>query len=163
MEEEGNKLLFSLINKYIPSENNCNILEIGCGSGELLHILSNNYDCNYTGIDPFSIKQNVSNIEFYDYYAEDINSLKNIYNLIFSIRSFHHINNIRKFIDGLHKKLYKTGVFILIDWKKGFDTGITEKYYSLSEVKKLFSESDFIIIESGEKNSVFYIVVRALL
>jgi tRNA G46 methylase TrmB len=35
MEKEGNELLFSLIDKYIGKK--AIVLEIGCGSGELLY------------------------------------------------------------------------------------------------------------------------------
>jgi cyclopropane fatty-acyl-phospholipid synthase-like methyltransferase len=161
MEKEGNELLFSLIDKYIGKK--AIVLEIGCGSGELLYKLSERYDCYWRGIDPFSLEKKDNKIQILNISAEDIDSLKENYDIIFSIRSFHHIKNINEFIKGLRKKLKKNGVFILVDWKKGYDTGISEKYFSLYEIKNLFSESDFFIIESGEKETVFYIIIKSLL
>jgi SAM-dependent methyltransferase len=128
-----------------------------------LYKLSERYDCYWRGIDPFSLEKKDNKIQILNISAEDIDSLKENYDIIFSIRSFHHIKNINEFIKGLRKKLKKNGVFILVDWKKGYDTGISEKYFSLYEIKNLFSESDFFIIESGEKETVFYIIIKSLL
>jgi len=54
----------------------------------------------------------------------------------------------------------KNGKIILVDWKKGVDTGIPEQYFSLEEVKEKV-EKIFRIIEKGEGRFHFYIVGMA--
>lgn len=99
-------------------------------------------------------------IRIFNIYAEEIDLLKEKFDLIYSIRSFHHIKNYDAFFAGLKKTLSQNGVFILVDWKKGFNTGVIENYFSEKELIQISKKFNFEIIESGELNSVFYIVLK---
>ena len=157
MNEEGNKLLVSLIAELIHK--NAAVLEIGCGTGELLHEICEKYDCNGIGIDPFTRAQKNQNPKILSMRAEEINKLNETFDLIYSIRSFHHIGKPELFAAALSSILKPEGYFILVDWKQGFNTGIPERYYSLPEVKNIFSKT-LEIVESKEMKSVFYIILK---
>ena len=49
------------------------------------------------------------------------------------------------------------GKLLLVDWKRGVNTGIHERYFSLDEVEKMVKK-DFRILEKGEMDFHFYIV-----
>ena len=47
--------------------------------------------------------------------------------------SLHHFNNKDLFVARAASVLKKEGVIIIVDWHKGVDAGMNEKYFSLKE------------------------------
>ncbi len=72
--------------------------------------------------------------------------------------SFLHLNSPELFFKAAIKSLNDKGYLIIVDWKKGVDTGIRERYYSLKEMEDYFNKFDFQIYKSIEKNYNFLIV-----
>jgi len=50
------------------------------------------------------------------------------------------------------------GKFILVDWKKGTDTGVSERYYTLEDVATYLHEHNFKLIEQGTTPELFYVI-----
>ncbi|MCD6481769.1 MAG: hypothetical protein J7L31_05815 [Thermoplasmata archaeon] len=80
--------------------------------------------------------------------------------MVYSLQSLHHFLSLEKFLNEGRRIMGKNGKIILVDWKKGVDTGIPEQYFSLEEVKEKV-EKIFRIIEKGEGRFHFYIVGMA--
>ena len=153
MEKEGRKLLEKLLKKYVSR--GMKLLEIGCGNDEIMHELEKKFDVDVICVDPYGYGRRVIKIR-----AEEISSLSRKFNIIYSIQSFHHIADGEKFLEGAEKIILEGGKIILVDWKRGVDTGIPEQYFSLEEVKEKV-EKIFRIIEKGEGRFHFYIVGMA--
>ncbi len=115
-----------------------NVLEIGCGSGILLSLLSDNFKhLRFEGIEPFCqgffhlkeinklIKQkgiNISNTNFDNFSSE------HKFDLIFCINVFEHLDNWRNFIMKAEKLLETSGKLIILCPNYGFPF---ESHFSL--------------------------------
>ncbi len=109
---------------------NDNVLEIGCGSGILLNLLSENFkEINFKGIEPFGDGFN-SLIHLNSLSKENGVSIKNIgyeelssnykYDFIFSINVFEHLYDWRNFLEKVSPLLKKGGEIIVLCPNYGF-------------------------------------------
>lgn len=109
---------------------NDNVLEIGCGSGILLNLLSVNFkDINFEGIEPFSngfsslpnlnslSRKNGVSIKNIGY-EELSTNLK--YDLIFCVNVFEHLYDWQKFLEKISFLLKKNGAIIVLCPNYGF-------------------------------------------
>ena len=147
MEKEGYNIAINLIEKYLGKE----ILEVGCGYGQLMKKISEKHSINVMCIDPYAHGKNVIKLK-----GEDISLLNKKFDIIYSVMSFHHIGNVKKFLEGAKKSLKDNGKLIIVDWKKGTYTGVPEYYYSLNEVIEIMKE--YKIIEAKEEKYHFYLL-----
>ena len=152
MEKEGERLLLSELQKRLK-KGDC-VCEVGSGGCHTLRRLIDEYDITGYGIDPYGISLQEENLKCYQMEGKKISSLNVNFNLIYSIRSFHHLKWPEIFIEESYKSLKKGGYLIIVDWKWGTDTGINERYYSLSEIIEMYEDSNFKIAEkiNGEYN-----------
>ncbi len=109
---------------------NDNVLEIGCGSGILLNLLSVNFkDINFEGIEPFG--DGFSSLaDLNSLSKENGVSIKNIgyeqlstnykYDLIFCVNVFEHLYDWRKFLEKISFLLKKNGEIIVLCPNYGF-------------------------------------------
>ena len=116
---------FSNIKEFCKKlEKNAKVLEIGCGSGILLNLLSENFkNINFEGIEPFGdgfnslvnlnslIKENGVNIKNIGYEELSTNCK---YDLIFCVNVFEHLHDWRKFIDKISLLLGKDCRIIIL-------------------------------------------------
>ena len=106
------------------------VIEIGCGSGILLNLLSENFkDINFEGIDPFGDGfDSLSNLNALS--RENGVSIKNIgyeefspnlkYNLIFCVNVFEHLYDWRNFLEKISFLLSQGGKIIILCPNYGF-------------------------------------------
>ena len=132
------------------------VLEIGSGSGTFLRELAEEYPAvSFVGIDPFSQESKNENLEFISLRAEDICQIPGWFDIIFSIHSFHHIQNPEAFLNCAQKKISGMGKLIILDWDKLADTGIPEDYYSIGEITSMAKKAGFLPVDvssNGEEN-----------
>lgn len=147
MEKEAHEIAKKLIKKYIGK----NMLEVGCGDEKFMEEISKIYDINIICIDPYGHGKNIIRMR-----GEEIEKLNKKFDLIYTIMSFHHIEDAKKFLKGVKNSLKENGKIIIIDWKNGVYTGVPEYYYSLKEVIEMMK--DYKIIEAKEEKYHFYIV-----
>ncbi len=87
--------------------------------------------------------------------GEEIAKLNEKFDVIYSVMSLHHMD-ASIFLKEAIRTLNDDGKLIIVDWKKGVDTGIPEYYFSLNEVTAMMK--DYEIIERGEEKYHFYVV-----
>ncbi len=153
MEKEGNGLLMQELEKYIKE--NYTVCEVGSGYCNFLENLVKKYKVTGIGVDPYGISKKSENLSCYNIEAEKISGLNLTFNIIYSIRSFHHITWPEMFIKESHRCLKKGGCLITVDWKWGTDTGINERYYSLAEVEEMYTDNGFKILTKINGNYNF--------
>ncbi len=149
MEEQGRKLLLKLIEKYVRKGNN--LLEIGCGDDAMINKLSSMYGISAKCIDPYGYGKNVIKIE-----GERVDELNEKFDIIYSIMSFHHLSNPEKFFDASLRVMKENAIMIIVDWKKGVNTGFPEYYFDVEEVISMMD--GYKIIEHGNERYHFYAV-----
>ncbi|MEI6532380.1 MAG: methyltransferase domain-containing protein [Candidatus Roizmanbacteria bacterium] len=131
-------LFFDFNNKIIinsiPQSNKCiNILDIGCGTGNLLiNLYKQNQNINLFGID-ISEKmvqiaklktKNINNIHIKNGAAEDLPFEKEYFDCVVCSNSLHHHPNIQKSLIEMTRVLKKQGKLIIVD---GYTNGILRK------------------------------------
>lgn len=135
-----------------------NVLEIGCGTGLLTKQITERvlYN-NYTAIDivkecePY-IKSINENINFITSDIEDI-TLENQYDLIISNAVFQWLSDFKKFSKNIQKNIKEGGTFAFTTFgKNNFKelkdvSNLSLNYYSLDEIKSMFTEYDIEILE----------------
>ena len=152
----GDKLAKILISKY--SENRKTILDVGAGDGYLLREITRTHHFNSFGIDPYITERNEENISLQSLSAEQITFLNRRFDLVYTVKSFHHFGIPDLFFREVEKSLSWEGKFIIVDWRNGAATGIHEKYYAVSEVKSMIEKTNLRIVEYGETSELFFIV-----
>lgn len=125
------KFGFSCINEYCKNiSTNGKVLEIGCGSGILLSMISQNFDgLMIEGIEPFGsvfsplselnkvVKDSDISIKHVGY--EQFNPKKK-YDLIYCVNVFEHVDSWRKFLVTVSKWLNNDGKIVILSPNYGF-------------------------------------------
>lgn len=136
------------------------ILDVGAGSGRFLSKLVEKFGVRGVGIDPYTTHYKDKNIELVPLKAEDVDKLEGTFDIVYTIHSFHHISHPDKFLSKLPLVLKSDGIFIIIDWKKGANTGIPERYYSREEFESMLKKYGFEIMEIRETSMEIFIAAK---
>ena len=155
---DAHELLQLLASRHVPQCNS--LLEVGSGGGDFLRKIAGKYHCPAWGVDPFAYDRSDGNIHFQALPAEKIDRIERRFELVYSVHSLHHFDSPQKFFGALQNVLAWNGVFILVDWKDGTDTGIREHYYKTREVNNWLTNYNFKIIEQGETMENMYFVLE---
>src|SRR3989344_3623929 len=159
----------SIINKK-----NARVLDVGCGTGNLLLLLSKNKNLKLFGIDISpnmlliareKLRKNKIKAELNLLAVEDLKE-KNKYDYIFSTEAFHHFSNQEKALKNMKNALKKSGKLIIVDLNFGilnFFFHLIEpgnsKMNNAYEFRKLFEESKFKNIKQ-EKIGWFFLLTN---
>ena len=167
------KIIRSILNIYLTPDKNKNILEIGCGSGGLLKLLSNYGNLSAIELDDFSRKnaqkKNICSVK-YGKLPEDISN-NTIYETIFLFDVLEHIEKDKKSIKKINKLLNEGGLFILtvpafmFFWSSHDETSHHKRRYSMSELTILLDSCGFNIKYSSYFNTILLpliVIVRLL-
>ena len=155
-DTEAHDLLQQLASHYVRQSNS--LLEVGSGSGDFLRKIASKFQCPAWGVDPFAIDKSDGDIHYLSLPAENVDLLKRRFDFVYSVHSLHHFSSLEKFFQALEKVMSWNGIFIVVDWKFGTDTGINEDYYTLAEVTDWLANYNFQIIDQGETDENFYVV-----
>ncbi len=156
------KIIRSILNIYLTPDKNKKILEIGCGSGGLLKLLSNYGNLSAIELDDFSRKnaqkKNICSVK-YGKLPEDISN-NTIYETIFLFDVLEHIEKDKKSIKKINKLLNEGGLFILtvpafmFFWSSHDETSHHKRRYSRKELISLLECNGFKIKYSSYFNII---------
>ncbi|MCD6117574.1 methyltransferase domain-containing protein [bacterium] len=138
----------------VPPES---FLEIGSGSGYELAKLAQKFNARGTGIDPYASEYLSANIEILKKSAEKIDTIHKWFDVVFSIRSFHHLDKPQICTKKLKSVTGWKGRCFLIDYHKGAQTGFIEHYYSIDEAAAIIENSGLNILEKKCIDDLFVI------
>ncbi len=159
--------------KRINIKEGSKILDIGCGTGNLLYLLEKeNKDLSLYGID---ISKNMLNIaktklkksNLILSSAENIDFKDDSFDIVFSTEAFHHYSDYSKIMNNIHKILKKNGRLIVLDVDFGFilnkifhfiEPG-NNKMHSSLEFRKLFMQHNFMNIKQKRINMFFILTI----
>jgi len=133
------------------------LLEIGSGSGYELSELVRTFRARGVGVDPFASESSSENLEIIRKTAEDIDQLNMWFDVVFSIRSFHHFDNPEICLKKLKSVIGWQGKCYLIDYHKGAQTGFIEHYYSVDEAVEIIENSGLKILDKKCIDDMFVI------
>ncbi len=136
------------------------VLDVGCGSGAFLEQIAAMFRVPAWGIDPFAPQSSKGKITLLPLNAENISELNRRFDLIYTVHALHHFQNILAFFKGLQEVLSWSGRFVLVDWKKGAQTGIAETYFDPNEIGQKLSNFNFSILKQGQAGDNFYLVAQ---
>ncbi|MBS3078730.1 class I SAM-dependent methyltransferase [Candidatus Pacearchaeota archaeon] len=141
---------------FIKIKENSKILDAGCGTGNLLHLLEKqNKKYNLSGIDISEemlkiAKKKLINVKLKLQSTENI-YFKESFDYVFSTEAFHHYSDYNLIMENFNKILKKDGKLIVLDFDFGFllnkifhsiEPG-NSKMHSPEEFKRLFKQYRF--------------------
>ena len=144
-------------------------LDVGCGSGDIERCLLERgiIKGELVGIDLWDFSLRYVEQKLFRYgvtvkclkmSAETLDFPDEIFDNYLSIRMFHEIDNPVRALKESYRVLKPSGVCLIIDWKKGADTGVPERYYSLNELTSLIkSATDFEITSPEVKDDYLFV------
>jgi 2-polyprenyl-3-methyl-5-hydroxy-6-metoxy-1,4-benzoquinol methylase len=142
-------LIDKLVKKYLPKQNEKrNFLEIGCGTGATLKLLSKYGDISGIDISKKAVAhckaKGFKDITLGDINELDLRSLKNKFDAVFSLDVLEHVQDDVKMMTRVNKMLKNDGLFIITVPAHKFlwsehDEALHHKrrYHSLEIVQKL--------------------------
>ncbi len=98
-----------------------NLLDIGCGTGYLIDMLSKEHDARFVGLDlsPKMIKQseskNIKNAKFVEGRSDELPFEDNTFDIVTCSQSFHHYPETDKPMQEAKRVLKEGGLYILSD------------------------------------------------
>lgn len=154
-----------------------NLLDVGCGTGPMIELLTSEYpDRYYTGLDltPKMIgtanAKKLKNATFLVGDSENLPFKSEEFDVVICANSFHHYPNPQKFFDGVAKVLAPGGKFVLRDYtSSGFIVWLMNhvempianlvghgdvRCYTVKQVRK-FCENAGLTVEKIEKQKKF--------
>lgn len=165
------EFLLDEIKRYNNISEKSKILDIGCGSGEYLIFLNNNFKKGrYYGIDisqsaidqainnlkknkfnffgdpylrDFTYKVNAENFEFSKTNGTDLPFQKNYFDIVYILMTLHHTYKYESLIKEAHRVLKNDGILVIVDLK------------GQSEITKIFMKTIFRTIPKFLTKKIF--------
>jgi len=138
-------------------ENGDRILEVGCGDCGLLRKIIDTAKVRVFGIDPL-VKGSDVEIPCWSLRAEEIDRLNKNFDLIYTVYSLHHFDDVGEFLKKARERLFDGGKLVIIDWRHGVDTGVRERYFKVGEIEKFLNKAGFHMFEKNFQEDTQIIV-----
>ena len=157
-DDEERPLYAELWKELIERVNNkSRVLEVGCGSGEVLKSLCKKTGCRGIGADPFVVESH-GNPEFVSLKGEDIDRLDGKFHVIYTAKSMHHMSDVPKFLKNSRGLLEDRGVLLIADWKEGMYRGIDETYHNPIDVMSWIQQAGFSFFEVRVRPTYLFVI-----
>jgi len=146
------------------------ILDVGCGNGRILIEMAKRSNISKFWCVDAHVGYAVTNVErqgFSDRIkcleaeAESIPLESHFFDFIYSLRSLHEFYKPIKALKEIRRLLTPDGEIIIVDWKKGANTGVPERYYERDELRTFLAQAGYDlqnvrILEVGRFNIILY-------
>lgn len=172
--ENSCKVIFD----FVKNKNYKSLLDIGCGTGYLIQILTKEKKADYVGLD-LSVemvkeakKKNIKKAEFIEGSADNLPFSKKSFDIVTCSESFHHYPDENKAMREAYRVLKKGGYYVVADkdvgvfvwyhnfYNKRFKNTGDCNFSNLKRAKKLMKKSGFKVVYSNKYfNNTHYIVV----
>ena len=187
--DDTNTILYSKYGKisceniynYLKDKEYKKLLDIGCGTGYLIDMLTKNHEAEFTGLDlsPEMIKQannkNIKNAKFLEGRSDEIPFDNNTFDIITCSQSFHHYPDTDKSMQEARRILKPGGLYILSDTGVGFfkmlgvkvddfiyrhfsNTGDCNVSYMEKTIKDM-ERNGFMIVKAEKVTTFIYTVI----
>ena len=127
--DETNTILYSKYGKksckniydFLKGKEYKKLLDIGCGTGYLISMLSKDYNAEYTGLDLSpeminqAIEKNIKNARFIEGRSDELPFEDNTFDIVTCSQSFHHYPETDKPMQEAKRVLKNGGLYILSD------------------------------------------------
>jgi ubiquinone/menaquinone biosynthesis C-methylase UbiE len=138
------------------------ILDIGCGMGKLAIYLSEETECDVTGVDPGrerieEARERSSSVTFEVKPAEETDFADNTFDAVVSLKSWHEMANPEAALQESKRVLKEGGKIYIIDWvgggaqvKKYFtmeSRAHAKKYFTMDRLREMLLEAGFTDIK----------------
>ncbi|MBN2000114.1 methyltransferase domain-containing protein [candidate division KSB1 bacterium] len=133
------------------------LLDIGAGDGDFLRRLKTSLGVVALGVDPYTASSRNGKWDTLRMAAEEIDSLKQWFDVAYSVKSLHHFSQPDRFFDVLPSVLAWGGCFLLADWHSGAHTGVSERYYTLQQAVAMIEKSGLTILKKERFDDIFFI------
>lgn len=146
--------------KSAKIRNKSKILDVGCGTGNLLYLLEKYTNAELYGIDISKemlkiAKKKLRNSNLKLAQVENLKFSKNYFDYIFIVDAFHHFSDKEKVMKNFYRVLKRKGKLIIVDVNFGtFLNNIFQKLepgnsgiYTKQEMKNIFKQYNFREIE----------------
>jgi len=169
------------ISEYLNDQKYGNLLDIGCGTGYLIDMLSKNHKAEYTGLDlsPEMIKEankkKIKNATFVEGRSDDLPFEDNTFDIVTCSQSFHHYPETDKPLKETLRVLKPGGLYIISDTGVGpfrmlgvkIDNFIYRHFSNSGDCNISYKEkmikdmirNGFEIVESKKINTFIYFIV----
>ena len=118
---KNGKISCKNIYDYLKDKKYNNLLDIGCGTGYLINMLSKDYEAEFVGLDlsPEMVKQatnkNIKNAKFIEGKSDELPFEDNTFDVITCSQSFHHYPDTDKAMEEVLRVLKPNGLYVLSD------------------------------------------------
>ena len=127
--DETNTILYSKYGKksckniydFLKGKEYQKLLDIGCGTGYLISMLSKDYNAEYIGLDLSpeminqAIRKNIKNARFIEGRSDELPFEDNTFDIVTCSQSFHHYPETDKPMQEAKRVLKNGGLYILSD------------------------------------------------
>jgi len=147
--------IIDLIMTWLPRGGT--VLDVGCGGGGLLTTLAER-GIGGLGIDPYTI--NATRCRRLR--AEEMDQLQEQFDLVYTTYALHHFPAPAQFPTAARAVLRPAGVLVIVDWIKGAQTGVPERYFPARTIAQWVRAAGFDLLQNEIRRQSAVIVGRAV-
>jgi SAM-dependent methyltransferase len=148
-DEEVTKLIVELL----PSGGS--VLDVGCGGGHMLRALARR-SVKGIGVDP----RPYGGAPCKRLLAEEISTLGEQFDLIYTLHALHEFDAPERFPRGAREVLRPGGVLLIMDWVRGAETGVRERYFATEAVAGWMADAGFDMLRQEIRGQTMILAGR---
>jgi SAM-dependent methyltransferase len=148
------EVIADLIQTLLPTGGT--VLDVGCGGGHTLAVLADR-SMSGVGVDPYP---HGGEVPCWRLRAEEIGTLEERFDLIYTVYSLHHFDAPRQFLREAKRILRPTGVLLIVDWVKGAKTSVQEHYFATETIARWMATVGFDLVRQEVREQTMVIIGR---
>ena len=147
------KAVVELIVELLPTSGR--VLDVGCGGGHILRALARR-GVKGSGIDPHPY----GSAPCQRLHAEEVNTLGGQFDLIYTLHALHEFDAPERFPREAREILSPGGVLLIMDWVRGAETGVRERYFATETVAGWMVDAGFDMLRQEVRGQTMILAGR---